>query len=42
LRERRAELLERLRQTQTALTVLDDKIAYYTAANAASPFHENH
>jgi DNA-binding transcriptional MerR regulator len=31
LRERRAELLERLRQTQAALDVLDGKIAYYSA-----------
>jgi DNA-binding transcriptional MerR regulator len=29
LRHRREDLLERLRQTQAALDVLDDKIAYY-------------
>jgi DNA-binding transcriptional MerR regulator len=31
LRARRAELLERLRQTQAALSVLDGKIAHYSA-----------
>jgi DNA-binding transcriptional MerR regulator len=31
LRERRAELLERLRQTQAALDVLDGKIAHYSS-----------
>ncbi|HST85573.1 MAG TPA: MerR family transcriptional regulator [Kineosporiaceae bacterium] len=30
LRARRAELLDRLRQTQAALTVLDGKIAHYS------------
>jgi DNA-binding transcriptional MerR regulator len=31
LRERREELLDRLQRTQSALRVLDDKIAYYSA-----------
>jgi DNA-binding transcriptional MerR regulator len=31
LRERRQELLDRLRQTEAALKVLDDKIAHYSA-----------
>jgi hypothetical protein len=31
LRERREELQERLRQMQAALTVLDGKIAHYSA-----------
>ena len=36
LRERRDELLERLRQTQAALAVLDDKIAHYSRTGEPS------
>jgi DNA-binding transcriptional MerR regulator len=36
LRRRRDELLDRLRQTQAALGVLDDKIAYYGRARPGS------
>ena len=32
MRERRAELQERLARTQQAITVLDDKITYYSRA----------
>ena len=30
LRRRREELLDRVRRTQAAITVLDDKISYYS------------
>jgi DNA-binding transcriptional MerR regulator len=36
LRDRREELLERLRQTRSALKVLDDKIAFYSIEDGVS------
>jgi DNA-binding transcriptional MerR regulator len=36
LRERREELLDRLRQTESALAVLDDKIRWYEGGTTAS------
>lgn len=37
LRRRREELQERLRRTEAALGVLDDKIAHYSAARPEEP-----